>query len=151
MSSIYTQHNNSVVLLPVFIMAVDDDAPQEAQASEQKVRGGFYNALVDTGATVSCVTRDVVERLSLKPMGKINIMGVAGMAPHNTYLFRVGFPIGPMAARGVEMSGNMQINPQIIRGPEIPPSTTFGLLMGMDLISSGVLVVQGNGQASFSF
>lgn len=43
------------------------------------------------------------------------------------------------------------VNPTVIAGGELPLSHGFDVLLGMDILSSGSLKIEGNGQASFSF
>jgi predicted aspartyl protease len=53
----------------------------------------MYMALVDTGASSSCISPRVVTDLGLQPFGKIPVSGVHGAVPTNVYQFVVGFVI----------------------------------------------------------
>jgi hypothetical protein len=125
------------------------------------------NALIDTGATTTCISSGLATRLNLQPIGKVPIHGVSGVAHHNNYLFYVGFPFAfapgvlppsgapglPQPAQG-QVQGQVFILDKVIQGCEliVAPTAGFEVLLGMDVISSGSLVVQGgNGTFSWSF
>jgi hypothetical protein len=119
-------------------------------------------ALIDTGATTTCITSGLASRLNLTPIGKVPVHGVSGNAYHNNYLFYVAFPFAlppgtvdpnlPPPPPG-QVQGQIFILHRVIQGCELvtSPNASFEVLLGMDVISSGSLVVQGNGTFSFSF
>jgi hypothetical protein len=47
-------------------------------------------ALLDTGASSTCISSKVVDEVSLQPTGKMPVIGVHGRTPTNTYQFTVG-------------------------------------------------------------
>jgi len=78
------------------------------------------------------------------------------------YLFLIGFPFAP--ASGVaetrqgpplgpgEVPSQLHVLQSVIRGCEFDPgNAAFDVLLGMDVIRTGTLVVQGDGSFSFSF
>jgi hypothetical protein len=118
----------------------------------------IFKALVDTGAEVTMISPDVAGKVGLTPIGQIPIQGVGHtMTYHNAYLFHVAFVVPlsqtgqPLpAGAGVDTMIFMQPNP--IYGGEITSSGEhFDVLLGMDVISTGSLAVEGNGTFSFSF
>jgi hypothetical protein len=118
----------------------------------------IFKALVDTGAEVTMISPDVASKVGLTPIGQIPIQGVGHtMTYHNAYLFHVAFvvPVVNMgqplpAGGGADSMIFMQPNP--IYGGEITSSGDhFDVLLGMDVISTGSLAVEGNGTFSFSF
>jgi hypothetical protein len=60
----------------------------------------LFKALVDTGATGSCITPQTATKMGLAPIGKALVHGVSDAKYHNNYLFHIGFmvemaPIAP--------------------------------------------------------
>ena len=120
-------------------------------------------ALIDTGATTTCITSRLARDLNLQPVGKVQVHGVSGVVAHNSYLFLVGFPFAvapgtplppghPPPGPG-ETTTQTHILDKIIEGCEFNggDNPAFDVLLGMDVISTGSLVVQANGTFSFSF
>ncbi|MFI4987321.1 MAG: aspartyl protease family protein [Alphaproteobacteria bacterium] len=120
------------------------------------------NALIDTGATTTGITSRLATQLHLQPIGKVPIHGVGGVQIHNSYLFMVGFPFalppGAPPAQGLpppapgEMQAQVHVLQKVIQGCEFHGgAANFEVILGMDVISTGSLVVQGNRTFSFSF
>jgi hypothetical protein len=120
------------------------------------------NALIDTGATTTGVTTALATQLQMQPVGIIQIHGVGGLQNHNSHLFLVGFPFAfppgaplpaghPPPAAG-QMPVQLHVLQKVIQGCAFQGgAASFQVLLGMDVISTGSLVVQGNGTFSFSF
>jgi hypothetical protein len=118
-------------------------------------------ALIDTGATGTCISQRHAQRLNLQPVGKATVHGVSGPANHNTYAFKIGFPFAMLP--GTPMPQGMPPPPpgahatqlhvleRVIVGSEFHGAPHFDILLGMDVISTGSLVVLGNGTFGFSF
>jgi hypothetical protein len=99
----------------------------------------------------------VATDLRLPPLGKILVSGVGPKAHyHNAYLFHIGFVVaaaapGQVFAPGAQIPAIVQIYQTPIYGAEIGSTGgLFDVLLGMDVISSGQLVV-GNQLFSFSW
>lgn len=96
-----------------------------------------FTALWDTGATISAVTRQVVETFDLKSIGKIEVDGVHGPELADTYLIGLWLPHGVVFPEVRVIEGKL-------RGAEI--------IIGMDIIGTGDLVVTNfDGRTHFSF
>jgi predicted aspartyl protease len=113
----------------------------------------MFKALVDTGATSTCITQRVASEVGLLPVGKVPIMGVSGQSYHNNYLFHVGFTI---SLENPENTNELQVEAHIsaaqIQGAELViPGGEFDVLLGMDILSTGSLAMEGGGTFSFSF
>jgi hypothetical protein len=117
-------------------------------------------ALVDTGATSTCISKNVAREVEFEPVGKVQVHGVGGLVSHNSYLFHIAFPfqmagqlspnLPPPNAGQVQAS--LHVLEKLIQGFEFDnASAGFDVLLGMDVIATGSLVVQGNGTFSFSF
>jgi hypothetical protein len=94
------------------------------------------------------------------PIGIMPIQGVGGVQHHNSHLFLVSFPFAlPAAALSDQpppqqgmVPGQLFILQKVIQGCAFQGGNApFQVLLGMDVISTGSLVVQGNGTFSFSF
>jgi hypothetical protein len=119
-------------------------------------------ALIDTGATTTCLSHKAIETLGLQPVGKVQVHGVAGIAEHNSYLFKIGFPF--MFAPNIplppdlpppqpgELPSTLHTLEVVLQGSEFDATNAnFDILLGMDVISTGCLVVSGNGTYGLSF
>ena len=100
----------------------------------------FCNAIWDTGATSSMVSRSIAKKLNLRRTGKVQISGVHGIADTNTYIVDLHF------ANGFKITG--------LPVSEADDGGGFDVLIGMDVISQGKLIVDGTGdgcQIAFAF
>jgi hypothetical protein len=118
----------------------------------------MFVSLVDTGAQRTMISTNVVNALGLKPQGSILVHGVGPVSvPHNGYLFHVAFTIPIVVAGATRTSPSVPqqvlvfIHPVPIYGAELPNPGGFDVLLGMDIIGTGSLKVEGNGHFSFSF
>jgi hypothetical protein len=153
-------HNNSDIFLYLSIIDADTiDVSDTTQQFGQIASPPLFKALIDTGAQKTMISANVIRSLNLTPRGKILVSGVGPMAHyHNGYLFHVAFivpimPSGQIVAAGVPPHIQVMVNihKDVIYGAEIPSTGgLFDVLLGMDVLSSGLLVVQ-SGQFSFSY
>jgi hypothetical protein len=161
MPCIWGQHNGAQLFLVVVIL------PANSATLTAAPHGATYNgplhpaqALVDTGATITAISKRLAGALGIQPIGKTPVHGAGGLVNQNQYLFHVGFPFAMMgqptlpglpAPQPGQVTVNAQVLQKVIQGVEFNnASAPFDVLLGMDVISSGSLVVQG-GQSSFSF
>lgn len=85
---------------------------------------GKYNAIWDTGAESSVITKRVAQDLGLFPVSKIQVHGVTGSSMADVYLVSILLP------------NNVVVSP--IRVTECAVlSGNFDVLIGMDIIGSG--------------
>ena len=97
------------------------------------------DALWDTGASGSCISRDVVEKMGLKPSGMLQVYTPTGKDTRYTYLVDVVLP------------NNVRIADLRVIESEIG-AQGIGLLVGMDIISAGDFAVSNfNGRTCFTF
>lgn len=102
-------------------------------------REAEFPALWDTGATISCISHEVVQALGLVPTGRMEIKTVSGTKTVETYLIDVklpnDFPVSNVAVCDSEIG-----------------SQGIGFLIGMDIISRGDFAVSNhNGKTYFTF
>lgn len=97
-----------------------------------------FNALWDTGATNSVITKKVVDALGIKPSGVTETYGVHGLRPVNTYVVDIGLPNKICIA-----------DVQVTEGDLI---SHFDMLIGMDVIMLGdFAIANAEGKTRFSF
>lgn len=87
--------------------------------------------LWDTGATNSAITEMQAKKLNLKPTGSKMVSGLGGTLIKNTYVIDVILPNNVLIP---SLSVTELDSPKNEKGESIE---TFGLLIGMDIISRG--------------
>lgn len=96
-------------------------------------------ALWDTGATGTCISTEVVNKLGLSPTGKRIIRTPSGTSQVNTYLVSIILP------------NNVNIKDIEVCDSEIG-NQGIGILIGMDIINAGDFAVSNyKGITTFSF
>ncbi len=100
-------------------------------------------ALIDTGATRSCVHAPIMSSLGVNPIGVVTSGTPAGQVLHSLYPAHFTFPATTIevdftSVVGVDLSG------QIITGQQLIA------LIGRDVLSNGILVYNGT-IGTFSF
>ena len=124
--------NNEIILDGLWVLA-----PGEWKRSTS-IKGGTLtikdtaihncNALIDTGATHSCISNRVASSLKLEPKNKIAIQGVHGVAERNEYDADLVF-LGLRFA--IE-------NISVVDFP-VEDNSRFDLIIGMDILLRGSL------------
>jgi Aspartyl protease len=151
MPCMWLQHNKRQIFLDVAIIRPDDLHAGAGTLTASAPKS--FKALLDTGATATCITKNVADLVGLLPIGKVPIHGVSGLSYHNNYLFYVGFQV----ARNdfADLPGQVMethVADVYVQGAElIIPGGEFDVLLGMDILSTGSLAVEGSGTFSFSF
>jgi hypothetical protein len=100
-----------------------------------------FPALLDTGASVTCVSPNVAQTVGLQPMGVRQMVSATHMVPVPVYLVDLVLPFG---AAGFILSGAQVV--------EFSPSggSAFQILVGRDIICRGVLTMSFDGHFSFA-
>src|SRR5690606_24653632 len=94
--------------------------------------------LWDTGATNSCITRSTAQALGLSPISKTIVQHAKGQTVSNVYLVNIYLP------------NNVAI--QHIRVTECADNGTWGVIIGMDIITMGDFAITNvSGKTVFSF
>ena len=112
----------------------------------QKIQLNTYKALVNTESYY--ITSEVPQKAGLESMGKMPIQGISGPAFHNYYLFCVGF-IHPRKSDQDQFLDQLNMLEKMVTGAEVNSAGQFGVLLGMDILSIGI--VHGNRHFCFSF
>jgi hypothetical protein len=161
MPCIWGRHNKKQLFLNVAIIPADTfgalsqaDAAPKNPSEPQIANLSMFKALLDTGATTTCITKKVADSLGLTPIGKVQVQGVAGPSFLNNYLFHVGFAFGmsPGQDDKSQIGGVCHVLPAAIQGAEFHSgSAGFDVLLGMDVLGLGSFKLEGDGTFSFSF
>jgi Aspartyl protease len=106
-----------------------------------------YMALIDTGASCTCVTDKVIKGVPLNPIGKQNVSGVHGSQSTNSYQFQVGllFPQA-LATTGAVHANVVGFS---VSGVEFVSNANFDVLLGRDILCLGKLSMSFDGHAMF--
>ena len=159
MPCFYLNHNNSQLFLNVGIIDASSlKIPTSPTAATASLPGpiAMFKALVDTGAQKTMISPKVAKQLGLKQIGKILIQGVHGKPQYlNGFLFHVAFTMAvvpPGSSPTPPATATMAyMLPTPIHGAELGfKKAGFDVLLGMDVISTGSLKIEGNGTFSFS-
>lgn len=103
------------------------------------------------------VSADVVSAVGLNPIGKIPLQSIGPeITYHDGYLFHVAFtfqlPPGIVAPPPGSAQTHTFVYGLPIYGAELGGSvTSFDVLLGMDIVGTGSLKVDGDGSFSFCF
>ncbi|MFL6797334.1 MAG: aspartyl protease family protein [Xanthobacteraceae bacterium] len=68
----------------------------------------MFAALLDTGASVTCVSTNVIQALNLHPSGKTTMSGSTGQTTVDQYTFAVAFLFDPQQTPTGQFSGQVQ-------------------------------------------
>lgn len=110
----------------------------------------IYAALIDTGASNTCISSRIVKDVSLSPVGKVSVAGVHGSSAVNQYQFNTSF-ILPVRQ---EPSGTVSANLLnfIVQGTEFNnDGCGFDVLLGRDVICLGSLQMSFDGHGMLCF
>lgn len=93
----------------------------------------------DTGATGTCISKELVKRLNLLPTGRVNVSTPSGIGTMNKYIINL------------ILNNEIRIQNLIVMDSEIGKQG-IDVLIGMDIISIGDFAVSNyEGKTQFSF
>jgi hypothetical protein len=147
MPSLSIQFNPKVgPILQVFVWKPGFVPPQGASAAPMTPNA--YNALLDTGASCSCVSDKVIKAEGLVPSGKQQVGGVHGSHPTNAYRFQIAIPfVQGQSAAGAVNANIVSFN---INGVEFIPLPNIDVLIGRDILCTGAFAMSFDGHATLS-
>ncbi|HBI24949.1 MAG: hypothetical protein A2Y48_00145 [Nitrospirae bacterium RIFCSPLOW2_12_42_9] len=100
-----------------------------------------FPALIDTGASITCISQGVVQTVGLQPIGMRPMVSATHSVPVNVYLVDLFLPFG---AAGFIIQGAQVME-------FIPEGTApFQILLGRDIICRGTLTLSFDGHFTFS-
>lgn len=128
------------------ILPVADSSGQPPDLSSLKM----FTALIDTGASTTCLSQRVVQDVGLSPIGMVQMVGATGQKAMRQFAFSVGF------LHGQHQNPDGTINGQVAfmttRGMEFDAGgSTFDVLLGRDVLCQGVFSLSFDGHWLFSF
>lgn len=95
------------------------------------------NAVWDTGANETMITKKIVKELGLKPFDQVQVSGFHGIETTNVYLIHIGLPTGDAV---------VDIEAMECQGED------YDVIIGMDVISQGDFAfTNANDESVFSF
>lgn len=106
-----------------------------------------YTALIDTGATRTCLTQRIIKELQLEPRSKL-LVASATSGPERRRAY--GYSLGLFCSyeEGVQ---TLYVVPHEFVAPWFSDNENFDVLLGMDVLSQGRLIIEPSGKFSFSF
>jgi hypothetical protein len=158
MPCLWGSHNNSQIFMAVGILDAANVNPASPPVSAAGMPApAMFKALIDTGAQRTMISPSVVTNLNLVSIGKVPMQGIGpNVTYHDGYLFHVAFVVPILRAGqpftvGGQAQAMVLYQPTPILGAELSiAGGTFDVLLGMDVISTGSLKIEGNGTYSFS-
>lgn len=127
---------------PILLTGVSVQSPLEIGQGTQGPR--LYNALIDTGATLTCISPKVVQEVGLQPMGKGMMIGSTGSSAVNTYHFGIGFMTNPVQSPTGQVTGTLET--RLVDGMEFAVhGASFDVLLGRDIICLGTFTLSFDG------
>jgi hypothetical protein len=110
----------------------------------------MFSALLDTGASVTCISKNVVQKLGLQPSGKTQMSGSTGANTVDQYAFVVGFMFGIQQTATGAYSG--QLNAHLVQGCEfVHHGFGFDVLIGRDILCKGSFTLTFDGHYALAF
>jgi hypothetical protein len=148
MPSIAGNYNPAVgVILQVAILPQSQWSAARTQAPQNLT---LFAALLDTGASATCISKNVIQNIGLQPSGKTSMSGSTGQSTVDQYTFLVGFIFGAQQAPTGLFSG--QLNLHLVQGCEfISHGFGFDVLIGRDILCKGTLTISFDGHYVLSF
>ena len=127
-----------------FLATADKELPQADRIH-------LCPALVDTGASHTCISSSVANKLRLEPKGKIDMQTARGIEAVNVYdvqpaMILMGMP---------DLEGKSKRTIQVfspIHAPEFDPvDKNYKALIGRDILRQGVLTMSFDGHYTFAY
>ena len=132
------------------VAVVPDSIPSDKTGRPGRLH--MCRALVDTGATSTCISKSVAAELGIEPTGKVDMQTAGGVVDVNVYSVRIGFPFGRKANQSGETTTQIQFINAIIQAPEFDPgNSNYRALIGRDILRIGVLSMSYDGHFSFAY
>lgn len=112
------------------------------------------SALVDTGASRTCIARSVVDALGLPSIGKASMGTAGGITEVNMYDVHVALFVD--GARNSDGSYDVRAQASVFKDMRVSEFTAdgddrFQALIGRDILRIGVLTLSPDGHNSFAF
>ncbi len=106
------------------------------------------HALIDTGATRTCLTQSLIGRLNLEPKSKL-LVASATSAPERRRAY--GYTLGLFCTEAGNGINTLYVIGFEFVAPWFENNQNFDVLLGMDILSQGKLIFEPGGAFSFDF
>ncbi len=128
--------NSKALLKDEILLKVEITPPAQLvkKRKNQKVKPFSGLALLDTGASITCVNKDLLASLKIPPVGISQVYTPSGKAQQNTYPVEISFPQSNLP----KVAFN-QVLGSDLKGQEIVA------LIGRDVLQHFVLIYNGPG------
>lgn len=136
------------IRLPVGIRQYQPYQPVDGVSTAVNLHYHEFTALLDTGATRTCVTEKVVQAIGLKRKGRVEIWNIKRNEIHWTYLFHVG--VWPNSTSVQQAQTVFGIGDEI-EGIDVGNNKFFDVLLGMDILAQGSFHLRKDGTFTFEF
>jgi hypothetical protein len=121
---------------------------QQQQSPPQNLT--MFPGLLDTGASTTCISKNVVQTIGLQPSGKTSMSGSTGQSTVDQYTFVVGFMFAAQQSPTGAISG--QLFAHLVQGCEfMSQGFGFDVLIGRDILCKGTLSLSFDGHYVLSF
>lgn len=109
----------------------------------------LFDALLDTGATSTCISERVVMDVGLVPTGKTIMTGATGELEVDEHFFGIGFITSLEPQPTGEVSSRLEM--RSVRGSLFQVgSLQFDVLVGRDILCEGVFTMSFDGHFTLS-
>jgi hypothetical protein len=151
MPSVSITYNPSVGPLVQVAIWGPNYRPTQPPSSASPLQMNMYSALVDTGASCTCISQKVIQAVGLSPIGKQQVGHALGPSATNSYQFQVVFAFPQSQGPSGTMQATLTVH--LVMGLEfVPqPGSTFDVLLGRDIICKGIFNMSFDGHAILSF
>jgi Aspartyl protease len=105
-----------------------------------QLKASGFPALIDTGASGSCISPDVATQLHLTQIGKRPMISATHETPMNIYLVDLILPFGGTA---------IALNSVQVSEFHTPTNSPFKVIIGRDIICKGTLTISFDGHFTF--
>lgn len=123
MPEVRFRHDRRQIIVPTAIIAPDDG---------NALRFQRVQALIDTGATMSGIRREIAETLGLPPQGKVIITTPSGEHPARLYRLRIGLYVG--SDDQSHAGAQPYVLPDSFLAIQCSSGEAFNMLLGMDVL-----------------
>ena len=107
-------------------------------------------ALVDTGASRTCISATVVSALGLSAVGKASVNTAAGVIEANLYDVHVLVQVRPNDPDNLAAGMRAEIVTNLRVMEFTPGNSPYDALIGMDILRRGLLTLSHDGHFSFA-
>lgn len=110
-----------------------------------------HSALVDTGASRTCIAKSLAKEINARPIGKTEMQTAGGNISVNIYDVHVALILGSAKNPDGSVSSQVTVTPNVRVLEFEPGRTTYRALIGRDILRNGVLTLSFDGHFSYSF